>query len=272
MSPSRRVHAYTLESPGESTRLDQQSKVDEYSITPDLEGLSLGDRVLDAGCGSGETILLMQKSSPHSRIEGWDSSQVRIDQARWKTAPSFQSNVSFRKADLLTFNPSQEDGFDTIICRFVLQHMIVEEQQTAVSNLVSVLKPEGSLRLVDGDGLFSQIYPIERNLESQLNRLRECAALDFFAGRKLKTHLVTQGLSEITLKIQPLLFTGERIFIERDLMKSRLDQALPTLVQIFGSVDGAQSFIQRFTQTLSDPNCVVFYNKFIATGKKRFQE
>ena len=105
-----------------------------------------GERVLDVGCGCGETTLeLARRVGPSGFVTGIDISQLLIETACLLADRSGLSNVQFEAADAQTFAfPPQ--GFDLVFSRFGI--MFFDDPEAAFRNLRAALRPGGRLSFV----------------------------------------------------------------------------------------------------------------------------
>jgi len=104
-----------------------------------------GDRVLDAGCGTGgDTRQFRDLGGPDGRVLGVDASRYMVRYARAKT----QGRVACATGDLRHL-PLAEASFDGAICSRVLMHL--ERPLAAVREIVRILKPSGWLGLCEPD-------------------------------------------------------------------------------------------------------------------------
>lgn len=103
--------------------------------------LSLGDQVLDIGCGSGATSFLAQEQvGTKGQITGVDVSQPLVTLSR-ERAEELGSPAQFIKADAAIWSGSSL--FDVIISRFGV--MFFENPEDAFANLRNLTKPGGRL-------------------------------------------------------------------------------------------------------------------------------
>ena len=95
------------------------------------------NRILDAGCGSGDHSFWLARRFPGAEVVGVDINEERVEQNRHKAGQLGIKNVSFERADLAaaSFNP----GFDLIVSIDVLEH--IEDRPAALKNLARALNP-----------------------------------------------------------------------------------------------------------------------------------
>lgn len=102
-----------------------------------------GEQIVDVGCGSGATsILLARKVGPTGRVLGVDVSEPMLAQAR-RTAPA-DLPIDFVQADA-TIHPFA-GGFDLIASRFGV--MFFADPALSFTNIRKALKPSGRLAFV----------------------------------------------------------------------------------------------------------------------------
>lgn len=101
-----------------------------------------GDRVLDIGCGTGQTTREAARVAVDGSAVGVDISEVMLEQARRISADEGPSNVSFELADAQdnTFPPT---AFDLCISRFGV--MFFADPVAAFTNIARALRPGGRL-------------------------------------------------------------------------------------------------------------------------------
>jgi SAM-dependent methyltransferase len=100
-----------------------------------------GERVLDIGCGAGQTTFLLAAAvGPNGRVTGVDISTPLLEKARTRVA----KNVEFVKADA-AFYPLKPE-YDLIFSRFGV--MFFDDPRAAFANIRKGLKPSGRLVFV----------------------------------------------------------------------------------------------------------------------------
>jgi SAM-dependent methyltransferase len=109
--------------------------------------LHTGGRVIDIGCGSGYAT--KKFAALVSSILGVDFSQGMIDRARQDGA--VPPNASFETANVLGLAPASFGLFDTAVTmRCLINLPDWDTQQTALSNIASVVRPGGRYIFVEG--------------------------------------------------------------------------------------------------------------------------
>ena len=128
-------------------------------------------RVLELGCGIGETLVQIAKSSPNSIFHGIDISSININFANHNISHNDTGNIFFHLGDYLNF---KTQPFNIIYAESVL-HLITAPSNALFSKLSNDLKPNGLLiATMPDDCLYNRILFLYRHI---LKKLR-CKLLD----------------------------------------------------------------------------------------------
>lgn len=101
-----------------------------------------GDRVLDVGCGFGDTaIKLAQMVGPEGEVVGLDCCDAFLDEARKAAAQQGIDNISFMRGDAEIALPST--GFDFVFARFGT--MFFANPVAGLRNMRKALRPGGRM-------------------------------------------------------------------------------------------------------------------------------
>ena len=187
------VHGY---SGRENERLLDQAQ----TLTELLHGDTVyppGSQVLEAGCGVGAQTIILTRNSPGSHFTSVDISPVSLDAARALAAGQGITNVDFQAADIFKL-PFEEDSFDHVFVCFVLEHL--RQPVEALQCLKRVLKPGGTLTVIEGDHDSAYFYPESRYAQRAIECLVEIQAGmggNALIGRQLYPLIRQAGFREI---------------------------------------------------------------------------
>ncbi|PYC83205.1 SAM-dependent methyltransferase [Streptomyces tateyamensis] len=104
-----------------------------------------GERVLDIGCGAGQTTRLAARHSRTGDVLGLDLSAPELERARELAAREHLANARFERGDAQV-HPLPADGFDVAISRFGI--MFFADPVAAFANIARALRPGGRLALL----------------------------------------------------------------------------------------------------------------------------
>lgn len=109
-------------------------------------GISEGDKILDIGCGFGETSIAMGKRvGPKGEVLGLDCTQSFLDIAKKETEASGLTNVRYQTGDAQIYE-LEENYYDILHSRFGV--MFFQSAVAALRNTAKSLKPGGKLCLI----------------------------------------------------------------------------------------------------------------------------
>jgi ubiquinone/menaquinone biosynthesis C-methylase UbiE len=118
-------------------------------IFPSLE-VRAGDRVVDVGCGFGDTaIALAKRAGPSGSVLGIDCCEAFLEIARGDAAAAGVDNVEFVEADV-QFYPFEGD-FDFCFSRFGTQFF--ENPVAGLKSMRRSLKPGGTMTMIVWRGI-----------------------------------------------------------------------------------------------------------------------
>jgi ubiquinone/menaquinone biosynthesis C-methylase UbiE len=145
-----------------------------------------GHRVLDIGCGTGALVVLIKRLHPDVDVVGLDpdpNALIRAGRKAERTAVPIQLDQGF--SDEL---PYPDASFDRVFSSFMLHHLQPGEREKTLREIRRVLKPGGSLHLLDFGGpesgqngflshLFHSNHTLKDNSDSRIITLMSQAGL-----------------------------------------------------------------------------------------------
>ena len=185
------VHGYTTR---EHERLLDQANTLAELLHHDTR-YPPGSRVLEAGCGVGAQTVHLVANSPGAAITSIDISLASLEAAR--AAVGHLPNVAFRQADIFHL-PFAPQTFDHVFVCFVLEHL--PDPLGALQHLKAVLKPGGTLTVIEGDHGSAYYYPRSAYAQQAIDCLVTLQARmggNALVGRQLYPLLFAAGFDAI---------------------------------------------------------------------------
>ena len=136
-------------------------------------GVVAGERILDVGCGCGQTLLqLAALAGPTGQVLGVDISPPMLARARERAAGRPTIALALGDAQAYTFAPG---AFDAVYSRFGV--MFFDDPRAAFSNLRAAARPDGRLSFVCWQDLAKNPWAA-RPLEAVMRLLPDAAMPD----------------------------------------------------------------------------------------------
>jgi SAM-dependent methyltransferase len=145
----------------------------------------------------GAQTVTLARRSPGANVTAVDRSAASLAAARRRVAAAGLANVTFEQADLyaLPFAPA---SFDHVFVCFVLEHLARPEE--ALARLSALLRPGGTLTLVEGDHGSAYFHPDDPDARAAVAcqvALQRRAGGDAMIGRRVYPLLVGAGLEGV---------------------------------------------------------------------------
>ncbi len=198
------VHGYSEK---ESARLVDQATTLTELLHSDT-AYPAGSVVLEAGCGVGAQTVTLAANSPRAVFVSIDLSEDSLAQARLRTRG--MPNVLLQRADIFAL-PFAPESFDHVFVCFLLEHL--RDPAAALLHLRRVLKPGGSMTVIEGDHGSAYFHPdseAARKAIGCLVDLQREAGGDSLIGRRLYPLLVQAGLREVRVSPRMVYADGSR--------------------------------------------------------------
>jgi len=255
----------------ESTRLRDQARTLEDLLHYDTR-YPAGCRVLEAGCGVGAQSIILARNNPDAEITSIDISADSIGKARERAACEGCKNISFRTGDVfhLPFAPGE---FDHVFVCFLLEHL--SDPAGALEGLLRVLRPGGTLTVIEGDHGSTFFYPRSDEAERAIGCLVEIQRLaggNALIGREL-WHLMNEAGARSVHVSPRMVYVDES---RPDLAEGFTRNTFNAMVEgvekeaiALGLIDDAawRTGIRDLYRTM-EPGGTFCYTFFKATGRK----
>ena len=116
-----------------------------HRVLLDACGIGRTDRVLDVGCGTGETARDAAWAAADGEVLGVDLSSRMIDRARQLARSDGLGHVHFERADAQV-HPFEPASYDLALSRFGT--MFFADQAAAFANIATAIRPGGRLVMI----------------------------------------------------------------------------------------------------------------------------
>jgi SAM-dependent methyltransferase len=138
--------------------------VDKARIQPD-------QRLLEIGCGTGNLTILIKRLYPGAEVVGIDPDPKALARAQRKAGREALSvHLDRGFAEEL---PYPNASFDRVLSALMFHHLGPEEKEKTLDEARRVLKPGGSLHLVDFGGATARSEGFLARLHNRSERLRD---------------------------------------------------------------------------------------------------
>lgn len=206
------VHGY---SGREARRLGDQADA-LAALLHDGTSFPPGSSVLEVGCGVGAQTVHLVSRSPAARLTAVDVSAASLDQARARVAEARpDASVEFVRANLHAL-PFADGTFDHLFVCFVLEHL--RDPRGALAGLRRVLRPGGTLTVVEGDHGSAFLHPDSAHARAAIGHLVELQAAaggDALIGRRLRPLLAAAGYDRVSAEPRTVYADGSRPALAR---------------------------------------------------------
>jgi SAM-dependent methyltransferase len=200
------VHGYEVR---ENERLQDQAGTLVELLHADTH-YPPGSLVLEAGCGVGAQTLTLAGRSADARFVSVDVSAESVGLAAQRARDAGITNVEFQQGDIFAL-PFQAASFDHVFVCFVLEHLA--QPVEALAALRTLLKPGGSLTLIEGDHGSAYFHPRSEAADAAIAcqvELQRAAGGNALIGREVYPLLIAAGLESVGVSARTVYVDGSR--------------------------------------------------------------
>lgn len=265
---------YLMENSEEAFRLEIKTDPEAVRRQAAWCGIKPGLRVLDLGCGPGKTTAILHSMvMPGGSVVGVDYSAERVAYAC--DHHGGRPGIDFAVRDLT--KPIEGLGtFDIIWVRFVLEYFRRESREI-VSHLQRLLKPEGTLCLIDLDYncLSHHELPdrIGKVLPKMMAVLDEAYNFDTYSGRKLYSYLYDHRYRNIEVELMAHhLIYGEARPADIFNWLKKIEVGADKMEALFAEYPGgAKTFMEDFKKFFLDPRRFTYTPLILCKGMRPYE-
>lgn len=205
------VHGYASQ---ENQRLQDQAGTLVELLHGDT-GYPPGVSVLEVGCGIGAQTITLAERSPGATLTCVDISPESLDQERQRAIAAGFEQITFIQADVFDLpaaeGPLSAGSFDHVFVCFLLEHLA--DPATALVRLRAMLKPGGTITVIEGDHGSTYFHPDSRAARETIAcqvSLQRLAGGDALIGRRLFPLLTAAGYHDISVSPRQVYVDASR--------------------------------------------------------------
>lgn len=181
-------------------RAEARDEIDARAAYLDLLGIKEGDRVLDAGCGSGVvTRAIAKRVGATGRVVGVDPSASFLAIAREiADKTDVADRIEFREGSANAL-PFADGSFDAAIAVTVLAHM--HDGAGAVPELARVVRSGGRIGVFDFDADMTIFTHPDRELTRRIvSSAADAVAVDGWIARRMPALFAKAGIRDVQVR------------------------------------------------------------------------
>lgn len=226
--------------------------------------------IIDIGAGTGHCTIDLKKIFPNAEVTYFDLSPTLMNYAKG-IAKKEKSELTFILGDFAKFEFTKK--YDFVFSRFALKH--IYNPEAAIQKMVDLLKPNGTILLMDKDvsaNIWYPVFPLYKTKYMQaLNEYNDKPERggNSFVGRSIKYMLAKYGISDISTTLNAIDLTSEQNTEHKKLYTEVYFNLLPELVaEGLISQNEAEHDLKRLTDFFNAGGNLSVIFDFITKGSK----
>jgi SAM-dependent methyltransferase len=257
---------YMLDTDVECERLERQAALHGKERILDHIKLSPGQRLLDAGCGSGWQVRFLASRFPQAEFVGIDINPKYIEFARSRAVEEGLTNLTFVVGDLEAL-PFPQGSFDVVWSQFVLN--VARNSEAILDQLVKVTKNGGRVVAAVHDRTGLMNYPEDPALQARREKMTT-AIMRNWRSEAMPSMFAKAGLDNLDLKIE-LDTIHSKIYGPIDPARRRnreevLKKPLESLAHVLGGPEAAQQYLTDVLAYADRPDTTSITTYWVAQG------
>jgi ubiquinone/menaquinone biosynthesis C-methylase UbiE len=237
-----------------------------------LPQLKPGMRLLDVGCGTGVITREAALQVAPGEVIGIDRQEAQIEAAKRWVATNEIRNLQYKLGDAETL-PFQDDQFDGVYCRFLLEH--VKDPKKVVSEMCRAARPGAWVCACEWEADCLVNYPESKPIEQTWHGiycLQERVGGDPWIARRLYGIFKNAGLTQVRVEGRAWTISAE----QKERMQLYVDGAREIIRQTSNRLltdrlltqDILQLADSDYGRLLRSPTAFVLHAFCCATGTK----
>ena len=232
-----------------------------------MVNLAPGEAVLDVGCGSGAMTRTLARAEATARVTGVDIRPAYLDYARRRADLEGLERITFHTGDVFQL-PFPDATFDVVWTKYLFQWL--KSIRPALAEIARVLKPDGRIISADFVDFATEHHSASPEFDADSRRIMP-QFVDVGVGRRVAPALLALGFRDVAVQIETdTLFTvvGAIDVDRRRNWELQWQAARSRLVEIEGSDEAADLFIERFMRHQDDSTTCSFTSLYVTKGYK----
>ena len=236
-----------------------------------IAGLEKGMHSLDVGCASGKVTREMAGIVFPAKVIGFDASHKRIIESKKIDSEKGITNIDYICGDVYSIG-FDDNQFDFVWSRFLFEYL--QDPLSALKELKRITKPGHKVVVadLDGNGVFH--YPMSKKLSkgisAVINIIKEKAAFDPYAGRKLYNYFYRVDFKNISVTTLPYhLIFGKAVSDTYSQWQTKIDILERNIIKLAPDKYKELKFVfKEMLAHLQKPDTLTYSTLFIVEGIK----